>query len=88
MSLQSICCTAWAAGGPEGQNLPLVDLGLFICLHVSPQEARDRFVSSKQEYLVEHTSNVTTDCHAVLVKSQEHSQQGRAKGRTLEQLII
>lgn len=78
MSLQSVCCAAWAAGGPEGQNLPLVDLRLFLSLHVSPQEAHDGFVSSKQEYLVEHTSNVTTDSHAVLAKSQEHSQQGRA----------
>jgi len=66
---------ARAACSPKREHLPFIENRFLIYLHVSPQEAEERFVFFQQTDLMEHPFHITTDGDWVFPEPKKDSQQ-------------
>lgn len=73
--LQCKCRTAGTAGGPEREDLPLIDIWWVFWLQVSPQEPQQWFVFLEQLHLMEHPADVTAKGEGMLSEAEKHIEQ-------------
>lgn len=88
MLLKSKSSTAGATCGAKWENLPGVDTWWFLCLELSPQEAKQGFILWKQPHLMKHALNIAADSDGVLSEAQQHTHQTGAQGGARQQQLI